>query len=114
MDRDHVVDRRVRRDDDLLGLDHVAVARLDAGHRAALDLARVCAVEELPAVATDRARQSVEILQRMKLPLPRVTEASAGVEAAERRAVDPMRIVQSDTMRGVELLLKPFVIFTVR
>ena len=80
MDSNHIVDGRVRRDDDGAGRNGKTVARLYVRLSAAFDLCGVSAREYSPAIACDRAGQPREVFHRVKLPLARKAQAGSRVE----------------------------------
>ena len=87
MNRDAIIHRSIRRHHNRVGPDRVAAGGGDVRMISALDLVSVSSGEDLAAGSLDRARQSGEIFQWMKLALARKKQAWAGVEEFQRRAV---------------------------
>ena len=108
VDGDEVVDRRVGGDDHGAGRDGVAVGGDDARVLGVnrLDLVGVRLREDLPAESLDRAREPLEILEDVELPLPREAQGAARVERLDGRAFDQLDVGQAGAVRGRQLVVE--------
>lgn len=104
MDRDHVVDRRVRGDDARAGAHDRAALRSHHDVVAVFLDAHDGRVGMKPAaVAADAARQPLKILERMKAALVREAQAAPSVPAGDRRPLGPGDAHEPDLSGGLEL-----------
>src|SRR5438270_7403979 len=66
------------------------------------------ACKDLAAVAFDCSHQSRQILQRMKLSLPRKIQAGPRIKRFQRSALEPADVEQTCTMRGRQFVVEHF------
>ena len=88
MNRNAIVDRRVRRDHYDFTTHHWSMTGFNARVRASLDLRGVSLSEQATTIALDRSRQTIHIVQRMKLCLSWKTKRDACIKRIERSACD--------------------------
>ncbi len=80
VDRDAIVNRSIRRDNNYVAGHDRTMTRLDPSLRASLDLRRVCLIENTTIVTHDRFDHTVEILEWMKLRLSWEAQSRACIE----------------------------------
>ena len=80
MNHEPIVDRRIGGHDDCAARDGVTVARFDLSRLSSGEFCRVRPGEDAPAIAHNRSRQGIQILEGMKLGLPPEPQCPAGIE----------------------------------
>jgi len=106
VDDEPVVDRCVGADDDVVGADHVSIARGYPRGNAVHDFFGVHARINLSAIAENRAREALQIFERMEGRLAREAQRDARIPEVERRTLDELGIAEPGAMGGFELALE--------
>src|ERR1700694_5472154 len=106
MDDQPVVHGSVGADDDIVGADHVPLARRNTRRLTVHDFLGVNAGINLSSVAENRACQPFQVLERMKCRLAGEAKRRAAVPEAEWDAIDQLGVADSGAMRCLELSLE--------
>jgi len=106
VDDQPVVHRCVCAYHDIVGADHVPVARRNARRLTVHNFLGVNAGIDLSSVAENRACQAFQVLERMKGCLAREAKRRTAVPEAEGNAIDQLGVVDSGAMRRLELSLE--------
>src|SRR2546423_1166395 len=109
VDDEPVIHRRVGADNDVISADDVAVLRRYACWLAVLDFFGVHAGVDLSSIAKDRARETLQILERMERRLTRKEQRRSTVPETEWNAIDKLSVVYSGTVGRFELSFQIFV-----
>src|SRR5258706_15331228 len=103
VDDEPVVDRSIGANDDIIGVDDMAVARCHFRRLAIFDLFRVHAGVDLSSLGKNRANKPLQILERVKGGLSRKAKRGPAVPESEWNAIDQLRIRYSSQVRRIEL-----------
>src|ERR1043165_1303843 len=83
VNRDAIVDRRVRRHHDDFAVNYWSMTRLDARFCPTFDLRRMSMAEQATTIRQARACQTFDVIERMKVGLAWKAQPRAGVERFE-------------------------------
>jgi len=106
VDDEPVVDWCIGANNDIIGVDDVAIARGDLRRLTILDFLGVDAGVDLPSITKNRASQTLQILERVKGGLSRKAKRGPAVPESERNAIDKLRIHYSGAVGRFELALQ--------
>src|ERR1051325_468957 len=106
MNLESIVDRSVRSYYDCVRLNSRPIRGFNDGGISTGNFAGMCLREDSTAVAFDRSRQTIEILERMKLGLARKSQRLAGIEGWKRRARDNFEFNQTCPVCGFEFAIE--------
>ena len=106
VDDEPVVHRSIGTDDNVVGADYVATSGRDLSRLAVFDFLGVHAGVNAAAIAEDRARKALQVLQWVEGCLARKAKGRSTVPERERDSIDELRVGDARAMRGVELTLE--------
>src|ERR1700693_2801719 len=103
VDDEPVVDRSIGANDDIIGVDDMAVSRCHFRRLTIFDFFRVHSGVDLSSIAKNRASKPLQILERVKGGLSRKAKRGSAVPESEWNAIDQLRIRYSSAVRRFEL-----------